>query len=171
MTFKRLGALAAVMAAAVFCALSASYYAQARTDDTLALARARDTALDAGRREITELNTVDTQHVEEWLRERLDVTAGPLHDQMLRATESDRGALQQSGASARGTVTDAALTALDPRAGTARMLATVEVRVTPTSGAPTTDRKRLEVGLERTAAGWRITTLAAVPVASPGPQG
>ncbi|MFE4603908.1 hypothetical protein ACFRKE_23990 [Kitasatospora indigofera] len=171
MTGKRLALLAAVPAAALFCALSATYYAQARGDDTLALARARDTVLDTGRQEIAELNTVDAQRVDDWLRERLDATAGPLHDQMRRATESDRGALQESGASARGTVTDAAVTALDPRAGTARMLATVEVRVTPKSGAPTTDRKRFEVGLERTAAGWKITTLAAVPVATPGAQG
>ncbi|MFC9327632.1 hypothetical protein [Kitasatospora sp. NPDC057015] len=168
---RRLAACAAALAATLFCALSAWSYAQARGDGTLALARARDSALDAGRQEITALNTVDAHQVEEWLRARLDATTGPLHDQLRRATDGDRSALAESGASARGTVTDAAVTALDLQAGTARLIATVEVRVTPKSGAPGTDRKRFEAGLERTATGWKIGTIAAVPVAAAGAQG
>lgn len=70
------------------------------------------------------------------------------------------------GASARATVTEAALTALDTRAGTAKLIATVRVDVTPRGGgAPSTDRKRLEAVLTRTAENtWRVAALSAVPV-------
>ncbi|WP_371483014.1 hypothetical protein [Kitasatospora sp. NBC_00315] len=171
MNTRRIAGALAVLAAAVFCALAAHSYAQARDDDTLAQARARDTVRTVGQEEIGRLNSVDAQHVEDWLRERLDATSGPLHDQMRRSTDSDRTALQQSGASARGTVTDAAVTALDRAAGTAKLIATVDVLVTPKAGGgtPSTDRKRFEATLDRTADGWRITTLTAVPVADSGP--
>lgn len=71
------------------------------------------------------------------------------------------------GASARATVTEAALTALDERAGTAKLIATVRVDVTPRGGgAATTDRKRLEAVLTRTGEDtWRVAALSAVPVA------
>ncbi|MFC8449192.1 hypothetical protein [Kitasatospora sp. NPDC057223] len=167
MTLRHTARWAVLIAAALFCALAARSYAQARADDTVAHARARDTVRSVGGQEITRLNSVDTQHIDDWLRQRLDATAGPLHDQMQRTTDADRTALQQSGASARGTVTDSAVTALDLRAGTAKLIATVEVQVTPKAGgAPSTDRKRFEAGLERTPSGWRITTLSAVPVAA-----
>ncbi|GHB45333.1 hypothetical protein GCM10010331_35860 [Streptomyces xanthochromogenes] len=63
-------------------------------------------------------------------------------------------------------MTDAAVTELDDRSGTAKLIATVEVRVTPAGGAATTDRKRLEAALERTDGGWKLKALSAVPVAA-----
>ncbi len=170
---RRLAGPVVLLAATLFCALTAWSYAQARSDDTVGRARDRDAVRTAGRQEIARLNTVDAQHLEDWLRERLDATAGPLHDQMLRSTDADRTALRQSGASATGTVTDAAVTALDGAAGTAKLIATVDVQITPKAGdgAPRTDRKRFEAALDRTATGWRITTLTAVPVADPAAQG
>lgn len=79
---------------------------------------------------------------------------------------ADAATLRQSGTSTRGTVTDAAVTELDTRAGTAKLIATVQVQVTPAAGAATTDRKRFEAGLSRTAGGWKLTALTAVPVGS-----
>lgn len=68
-----------------------------------------------------------------------------------------------TGAPVRATVTDAALTALDDRAGTARLIATVRVESRP-GGA---ERRRLEATLARTGDGWKVTTLTGVPVAGP----
>jgi Mce-associated membrane protein len=79
---------------------------------------------------------------------------------------ADAATLKQSGTSTRGTVTDAAVTELDTRAGTAKLIATVQVRVTPATGTATTDRKRFEAGLSRTADGWKLTALTAVPAGS-----
>ncbi|GAA3050706.1 hypothetical protein GCM10017562_12410 [Streptomyces roseofulvus] len=162
---KRAGILsAAALAVALgFCATGAWSYVQARTDQELSFGRERDTALAEGRQRLTVLNTLDAS-----TRERAvagiaawrDAATGPL------ATELGRTA-PAVGASARATVTEAALTALDTRAGTAKLIATVRVDVTPRgSGAPTTDRKRLEAVLNRTGEHtWRVAALSAVPVA------
>jgi Mce-associated membrane protein len=105
---------------------------------------------------------VDASHPDAARTQWLDATAGDLHEQLKRTgTRKDTGT-----ASARATVTDAALTALDNRAGTAELIATVRVETTPGDGEPTgTDRKRLEATLARTGDGWKVTALTAVPVA------
>lgn len=150
--------------ALVLCALSAWSYAGARGDDTLRYAKARDTVLAGGQRDIARLNTVDSAHLDADLAQWLDATTGPLHDQLTRTHTADAAALKQSGASTRGTVTDAAVTELDTRAGTAKVIATVQVQVRPRTGTATTDRKRFEAGLARTSDGWKLTALTAVPV-------
>ncbi|MBD0734483.1 hypothetical protein [Streptomyces sp. CBMA29] len=150
--------------AAVVCALGAWSYADTRGDGTLDYAKARDAVLADGQRDITRLNTVDAAHLDRDLATWLDTTTGPLHDRMSRTHTADAAALKQSGTSTRGTVTDAAVTELDTRAGTAKLIATVQVRVMPRGGAATTDRKRFEAGLSRTSDGWKLTALTAVPV-------
>jgi len=150
--------------AAVLCALSAWTYADTRGDGSLSYAKARDAVLDAGRQEVAQLNTVDTAHLDRDLTRWLAATTGPLHDQLTRSRASDTTTLKASGTSTAGTVTDAAVTELDTRAGTAKLIATVQVRVTPRSGAATTDRKRFEATLGRTGPDWKLTALTAVPL-------
>jgi Mce-associated membrane protein len=152
--------------AALLLGLSAWSYAATRGDGALRFGKARDAALDAGRQDIARLNTVDAAHLDRDLGLWLDATTGPLHDQLTRTHSADAAQLKASGASTRGTVTDAAVTELDTRAGTAKVIATVQVRVTPRDGAATTDRKRFEAGLSRTDGSWKLTALTAVPVGS-----
>lgn len=152
------------LVAALVCALGAWSYAGTRGDGTLSYAKARDAVLADGQRDITRLNTVDNAHLDRDLAAWLDATTGPLHDRMSRTHTADTATLKQSGTSTRGTVTDAAVTELDTRAGTAKLIATVRVRVVPRGGAATTDRKRFEAGLSRTPDGWKLTALTAVPV-------
>ncbi len=151
-------------AVVVYVALAAGWYAQTRSDGSLAYAKARDTVLATARQDLAALNSVDASSVDAGLRQWLDATTGPLHDQLQRTGPADAGALRQAGTSATGTVTAAAVTELDTRAGTARLIATVQVALTPRTGAPTTDRKRFEAGLARTPGGWKVTALTAVPI-------
>ncbi|WP_443047668.1 hypothetical protein [Streptomyces sp. H39-S7] len=161
-------AWAVAAAIVVFCAFAGWSYRQARTDEALAYAKARDAVLADGRQSIARLNSIDgtdAQQVQEGLRQWLDATTGPLHDEMARTNPESGRSLQQAGTRARCTVTDAAVTELDTRSGTARLIATVQVALTPRGGAPaTTDRKRFEAGLARTSGGWRLTAINAVPV-------
>lgn len=160
-------AWAVAAAIVVFCAFAGWSYRQARTDESLAYAKARDAVLADGRQNIARLNSIDgtdAQHVQDGLRQWLDATTGPLHDAMARTNAKSGSSLQQAGTSARCTVTDAAVTELDTRSGTARLIATVQVALTPRGGVPTTDRKRFEAGLARTPGGWRLTAINAVPV-------
>ncbi|SDC14967.1 hypothetical protein [Streptomyces prasinopilosus] len=145
-----------------FCGTGAWTYAQARTDDALAHGRERDRALADGREGVAVLTTLDAstrQRAEKGIQAWRAASTGPLREE-LGGTEAE------AGASARGTVTEAAVTALDTRTGTAKIIATVRVEVTPTGAKqPTTDRKRLEAVLARTDEGeWKVRALSAVPV-------
>ncbi|MFF7854027.1 hypothetical protein [Streptomyces sp. NPDC007904] len=145
-----------------FCGTGAWTYAQARTDDTLAYGRERDEALADGRAGVTVLTTLDAssrQRAERGVRAWRAASTGPLREELGRT-----GA--ETGASARGTVTEAAVTALDTRAGTATLIATVRVEVTPAgSGKPAVNRKRLEAVLARTGEDeWKVRALSAVPL-------
>ncbi|MEU6392118.1 hypothetical protein [Streptomyces sp. NPDC046939] len=137
-------------------------YAQAHGDDDLAYGRARDAALADGRAAVATLTTLDASTaarartgVTTWKT----VTSGPLRTQLGRLSPA-------TGTSTRGVVTDAALTALDTRAGTAKLIATVRVETThPNTKPPTTSRKRLEATLTRSSGDtWKVKTLSAVPV-------
>ncbi|MEU9848424.1 hypothetical protein [Streptomyces sp. NPDC047985] len=157
---------AAVLVAALVCAMGGWSYARARGDDTLAYAKSRDAALAAGRHHLARLNSLDGRNarsVDDGLRLWLDASTGPLHDQLARTRKKDASDLSRSGGTARGTVTDAALTALDERTGTAALIATVDVRITPRTGRPGTERKRFEATLVRTGDGWKVKALAAIP--------
>ncbi|UUN30369.1 hypothetical protein [Streptomyces sp. FIT100] len=150
----------AVTLAVLFCAYGGWSYAQARGDESTAYATARDAALADGRRHIAELSTADARRPQDALRTWLSASTGPLRDQLRKA-----GA--PSGTTARATVTDASLTSLDARAGTAELIATLRVDLTPAGGQETNARKRLEATLTRTADGWKISELGAVPVGTP----
>lgn len=160
---------AGLAVAALFCGAGAWTYADARGDDGLAHGRERDAALDAGRHSLAVLSTLDAstrQRAEEGIRAWRDTATGPLRTELARTAP-------KAGPSARGTVTEAAVTALDTRAGTAKLIATVRVEVTPEgTEAKTTDRKRLEAVLSRTAEGtWKVRALSAVPVADHADKG
>lgn len=148
------------------CGAGAWSYADTRGDAGLSYGKARDAALADGKRDIARLNTVDATHAAADLEDWLAVTTGPLHDRMTGTHAADTAAVKASGTSTRGTVGDAAVTELDTRAGTAKLIATVEVHLTPASGTPTTDRKRFEADLSRTGDGWKLSALTAVPVGS-----
>jgi Mce-associated membrane protein len=139
-------------------------YWQAGQDEAIDFGKTRDEVLTAGRQAVADLNTMDATQVDQSLRTWLDASTGPLHEQLTRSRDRNRQQVQQSKASARGTVTDAAVIALDPRAGTAQMIAMVRVEITPQSGGASTDRKRFEAGLTRTPDGWKLRSLTAIPV-------
>ncbi|WP_328718251.1 hypothetical protein OHT52_01440 [Streptomyces sp. NBC_00247] len=164
---KNLTGWAVLLAAVLVCALGGWSYAAARGDDSLAYAKSRDAALAAGRSQLARLNSMDgtdAARIEAGLDGWLRVTSGPLHDQLKSTRAKDASAFESARTSAKGTVTDAALTALDERGGTAELIATVDVKVTPRTGAAGTERKRFEAALERTGDGWKVKALTAIPV-------
>ncbi|MET8556598.1 hypothetical protein ABZV64_16780 [Streptomyces sp. NPDC004959] len=153
--------LGVVLALAV-CAAGTWSYVRARTDDDLAYGRARDAALKEGRAAVATLSTLDASsraRAEAGVARWKTVSAGPLRTELARVEPA-------KGASSRGVVTDAALTALDTHAGTARLIATLRVETTaPEARKPTTDRKRLEAVLTRESSGeWKVKGLSAVAV-------
>jgi Mce-associated membrane protein len=164
---KSLGGWAALLAAVLVCALGGWSYTQARGDDTLSYAEARDAALAEGKRHLARLNSLDGKDattVGTGLDAWLGASTGPLHERLKGTRSSDANELTKSGSTARGKVTDAALTALDERTGTAELIATVDVEVTPRTGRAGTERKRFEATLARSGDGWRVSALTAIPI-------
>ncbi|MEV7290192.1 hypothetical protein AB0N79_01060 [Streptomyces microflavus] len=162
---RHLGGWAVLLAAALVCSLGTWSYAQARSDRTLSYAKARDAALAQGKRHLATLNSLDGKDatsVTTGLRAWRDSSTGPLHDQLKRSSATDARTLTTAGDTARGKVTSAALTALDDRTGTAELIATVDVRVTPRTGTPGIQRKRFTATLARTGDGWKVKALTAM---------
>jgi Mce-associated membrane protein len=155
---------ALAVAAAVFLTWACWSYWDMRQGDVQDMARDRDRAVMAARQQIAALNTMDARHVDRGLQNWLDASTGPLHDELKRTRVQSRQKIQSSGTSATGTVSDAALTALDRRAGTARVIATVRIEISGRGAAPTVQRKRYDAALTRTAAGWKLKSLTALPV-------
>ncbi|MFI0355648.1 hypothetical protein [Actinomadura sp. 9N407] len=151
-------------ASMVFLAWSCWTFWDMRQGETQDMARDRDQAVTAARNQLAALNSMDAKHVDQGLQRWLDSSTGPLHDQLKRTRNDSKQKIQKAGAGAAGSVTDAALTALDQRSGSARVIATVKIEVTRPGAAPTVQRKRYDAALARTAAGWKLKSLTALPV-------
>lgn len=155
-----------VLAAAVaYFGWAAWSYWQSSHDESLHFTKARDQVSRAAREEIAALNTIDGRQPDAGLRAWLAASTGPLHDEFQRSNAQNRQKAVQAGAKTEGTVTDLAVTELDDRAGSAQVIATVDVKMTAPSGATTAaDRKRFVATLARSSGGWKLKSLTAVPV-------
>jgi Mce-associated membrane protein len=152
---RRLTGGVVILAAAAFCAWSGWTYWQSGHSETARFAKARDEVRQAGRQEIATLNTLDPSRADAALHRWLDASTGPLREELRRTSQQ----VTQARAGAQGTVTDLAVTELDARAGTARVIATVQVKLA--TGA---DRKRFTATLSRTDGAWKLASLTAIPV-------
>ena len=133
-------------------------------DDNRQFALDRTAVVTAARQDIAMLNTLDSHKVDDGVNQWLAVSTGPLHDQFAHLTDADRKQLAQAGTVTTAQVVDAAVTALDQRAGTAQLIAAVQIDVTPASGAKTSKRSRLQANLARTDQGWKLSGLTTVQV-------
>jgi Mce-associated membrane protein len=151
-------------AAAVFAGWSGySWYAAAHAT-TVTYGTARDEALTAGRTLVTELTTLDYHDVNGGLGKWLSASTGPLHDQLARTDETTKKTLAANATVATGRVVDAGLSELDEHAGTAKLLASVEITMAKQGTAPAVKRNRFAAALSRTPDGWKLSALDQLPV-------
>jgi Mce-associated membrane protein len=157
---------AAILAAALFLGWTAwtLFAGDHARDRATGPERERDLVLRSSSREIAALNTMDRADPSAGLKAWLDASTGPLHDQLQRDQPANQVKIGKSRTSASAAVTGAAVTSLDTGAGKAEVIASVRVTLTPQGGAPTLQRKRFEAGVVRTASGWKLESLTAVPV-------
>jgi Mce-associated membrane protein len=151
---RRLTGGIVLLVAAAFCAWSGWSYWQSAHSGPARFTKARDEVRRAGGQEIAALNTLDPRQGDAALRRWLDASTGPLRDELQRTS----GQIRQARTGAQGTVTDLAVTELDERAGTARVIATVQVKL-----AGEVDRKRFTATLNRTGGAWKLASLTAIP--------
>ncbi|MFI6496197.1 hypothetical protein [Nonomuraea typhae] len=156
-------ALVLVAAAVAFCGWSGWTSWQAGADPRAAYAAERDQVLEAGRRHLTVLNTIDGAAAGAGLARWQDATTGPLREELAAGRERARQAVEQAGTTARAGVIEAAVTALDLESGDAQIIAAVEIEVTGPGRAASVERKRFQAGLARTGAGWKLKSFTAIP--------
>jgi Mce-associated membrane protein len=157
---RRILGVVLVSAAVAFCAWSGWSYLRSTHSSSVRFAEARDQVRRAARQEIATLNTLDPRQRDAGLDRWLDVSTGALRDELRRTSAQNRQKATQAQVAAEGTVTDLAVTELDTRAGTAQVIATVQVQL----GASGTQHKRFTAVLSRTGGEWKLSSLTAVPI-------
>jgi Mce-associated membrane protein len=154
------------VAAVIFAAQASwSWYSAGRAGAP-AFAQTRDQVLQAGEQEVQNFNTLDYRHVSAGLNLWEQSSAGQLRAQIVAARSEFEKQVEQAKTITSAKILDAALVTLDTRAGTASIIAAVQLNVIPSQGAPVSKQARLIGQLSRTASGWKLTALGQAPVGS-----
>lgn len=163
---SRLLPYAALLAAlgVVAVVASALYLRSVSGDESLAYAKTRDTVTVQGRQDIVVMNSLDAATTDKSISAWLSVSTGVLHDQLAQIPDVQKKALKDSGATTSAKVVDAVLTELDDRAGTARMIASVELTVVGKDGKPSVKRNRFSADLTLDGQQWKLSQLQQVAV-------
>lgn len=151
------GAVVALLAAAWF---GWSWWSAAQ-DDGLARGREREAVLVAASGQLEVLNTIDyrsgAHDVDRWL----GVTTGRLGKDLTgdRQIQIDRANTSKTVATAK--LKQAAVTELDAVAGTARLMAVLDVEVSTGGGTAAPKVSRLTVDYQRVEDGWKVSAVQA----------
>jgi Mce-associated membrane protein len=158
---------AVATALAVVAALCAVWFGWSWYDTahsaSLHYSRLRDAALSSGRQEIQNLNTLDYRTVDKNLKVWQDSSTSDLYRQITQGRTDFTTEIQQARTVTTAKVLAAAITELDEHAGKARMIAAVQITVTPPTGRPGVKQTRFIAELTRTAAGWKLSALGPAP--------
>ncbi|MEO6087581.1 MAG: hypothetical protein ABIQ18_31175 [Umezawaea sp.] len=130
--------------------------------DAQRFAQTRDEVLRQGEQRLVVLNTLDHRDPADVQRAWQAAATGRLLDQLTR----DHDAYAQDIGSAK-TVTavkvlSAAVTTLDVHSGQARLIAVLEVDVTPDGGQTTAKHTRFDAGLTRVGEEWLLSSVQVV---------
>lgn len=163
-------AMAAALVAAVFAAWFGSSWASAAQSGSLGYSRTRDQALRDGEQAVQNLNTLDYRTVAAGLAVWQESSTGTLHTDLVQAQQQYEQVIRQQKTVTSAKVLDGALTQLDTHAGTATIMAAVQLTVVPSSGKPVTKLEREEGTLTRTSSGWKLSDLTYPAVGSASPS-
>lgn len=162
-------AWALLAAAVVFAAFSG--WAWLSAPRASAGAPLRDEALRAGEQAVLNFNTLDYRRVGQGLSLWAQSSTGALHSQVVAGRTAFEQQVRQARTVTTAKILDAALTSLNVKTGTARIMVALQITVVPVTGPPVVKQSRLAGELNRTPAGWKLSALGQVPVsaAAPGP--
>ena len=160
------GALLA--AAVVFAAVSGALWLSAPRPS--AAAPVRDDALQAGEQGVLNFNTVSYRSVGRDMSLWAQSSTGALRRQITTGRAAFEQQIRQARTVTTARILDAALTSLNIRAGTARIIVALQLTVTPAGGTAVTKQSRRSGELTRTSAGWKLSQLGQVPVQAAAPS-
>ena len=157
-------ALVLALLAAVFAAWSGWSWYRASAAGPSQDSQLRDQVLQAGEQAVQNFNTLDYRKIAAGLALWEQSSTGPLHTEISKGRTQFEQQIQQTKTITTARILDGALTALNPRAGTASIIVAVQITVTPASGSPVTKQSRLVGTWAKTASGWTLSQLGQVPV-------
>jgi Mce-associated membrane protein len=156
--------LGVVVLALAFAGWGGWTWLQADNDDALAYATARDEVLAVGRTQVATLTTLDYHDVDGGIDKWLAVSTGGLRDELAATDGKTRRQLKDNATVATGRVLDAAVSELDVRVGSAKLLVSVEISTARAGGPPAAQRNRFVAGMSRVDGGWKLSALDQVPL-------
>lgn len=128
-------------------------------------AATRDAVLLDAQQDIVVLNTLDYRSVDAGLKRWSAASTGTLHDSLAHVGAATRRHIVAARRITTAKVLDAAVVALDTQAGTATVIASVELHVAPAGGGPATIRReRLRAEMSRVGGTWKVASLSQVGV-------
>ena len=139
-------------------------WSRAEPDGSIEFAKQRDDALIQATAAVETFNSLDANDIEAGIEKWKAVSAGDLRQQLDDMGANAAEALAAGGKNTTGTVTEAGLTAFDPRAGTASGIFLVELTVRDGAGEPQLKRNRFEADLIESDGTWKLTRLEPVAV-------
>jgi Mce-associated membrane protein len=164
-------ALVLATLAAVFAVWSGWSWYRASTAAPPADAQLRDQVLQAGEQAVQNFNTLDYRKVAAGLALWEQSSTGPLHTEISAGRTQFERQIQQTKTITTARILDGALTALNPRAGTASIVVAMQITVTPANGSPVIKQSRLAGTLTKTSSGWKLSQLGQVPVGAAASAG
>ncbi len=157
-------AIAVLAAACAFAGWAGYSWFSATGSQAVSYGNSRDDALKNGRELVARLTTLDHHRIDQGIADWLAASTGPLRDQLSKTDDTTKQTLAKDATVSTGKVLDAAISELDDHAGTAKMLASVEITMAREGTTPTTKRNRFAAGLTRTGEGWKLSALDQLPV-------
>ena len=160
-----LGGVVLVVVAAMAAIWFGFSWIGSANDDSLSQAKARDEVDRVGRQAIITFNTLDYRKVDEGLTNWENASTGTLHDEVVGRKASSKQAIESAKAVTSANVLSLAVTELNDFAGTATVIAAVEVTVTPDGKPAEKKYMRIQGVLQRAGDGWKLSGIGQVEFA------
>lgn len=157
------GALALAVAAGAVAVWFGVQWINASNDDSLAYSRVRDDVTRVATAAVITVNSLDYRTVDEDLQNWADATTGTLHDEIEGIDEATRKTATDSKSVGSAKVHSLAVRELDERAGTAIVIAAVQLDVTVEGQEPVAKYQRLEATMTRVDGVWKLESIGQVP--------
>ncbi|HEY8302418.1 MAG TPA: hypothetical protein VIG48_10990 [Jatrophihabitans sp.] len=160
-----LAAAALLVACLAFLVVAIVVHARGGSDSSAQVTPTlRDQVLLAARQDVVVLNSLDYRAIDRGLTRWRDASTGQLRSSFDHVTPADRTRIAGAKAVTTARILEAAVVSLDPSAGQARIIASVELTVTPANGKAVVKRERQQADLQRIGSGWKVSGLQQVGV-------
>ncbi|MGH3451747.1 MAG: hypothetical protein ACRDQW_13680 [Haloechinothrix sp.] len=154
-----------LLVATVLAVLAAGWFgfswASAAADSDLSYGRDRDAVLAAAGDALVTLHTVDYRTVERDLDAWHAAATGALLRDLADERQDQLQRTKQREVVSTARLARAAVVELDAFAGTARVIAVLDVSVATRDGKPSAGHRRMNADLTRTDSGWKVSAVEA----------